>query len=83
MGKIKLFSTLSGAMMQNNEQEFVIITTNEFAAKMLVNEKNEISNILKQEYGIDKPIVIKYNKVENSSKMEKLLKESNTEYTEM
>ncbi len=81
-GKLKLFSSLSGAIIKNEEQ-FVIISNNEFAAKMLASQKAEIAELLKREYGIDKQIVIKYNKVESSSKMEKLLKDSNTEYTEM
>ena len=81
-GKLKLFSSLSGAILKNDEQ-FVIITTNEFAAKMLASEKAEISEILKSDYGIDKEVVIKYNKVSGMSKMEKLLKDSNTDYTDI
>ena len=82
LGKLKLFSAMSGAIFKN-EEEFIIISNNEFAAKMLASEKAQIAEVLKQEYGIDKQIVIKYNKVESSSKMEKILKDSNTEYTEM
>ena len=81
-GKLKLFSAMSGAIIKN-EEEFVIITTNEFAAKMLAASKAEIAEVLKSEYSIDKPVVIKYNKVSGMSKMEKLLKDSNTEYTEI
>ncbi len=83
MGKLKLFSELAGAIMKNGESQFVIITTNEFAGKRLASEKEEIKDLLKKIYSIDKEIVIKYNKVENMSKMEKLLNESGTDYTEM
>ena len=55
----------------------------QFAAKMLAASKAEIAEVLKSEYSIDKPVVIKYNKVSGMSKMEKLLKDSNTEYTEI
>ena len=81
-GKLKLFSSLSGATLKNDEQ-FIIITTNEFAAKVLATEKSEIAEILKNDYGIDKEVVIKYNKVSGMSKMEKLLKDSNTDYTDI
>lgn len=82
MGKLKLFSELSGCIMKNDDQ-FIIITTNEFAAKNLASEKEEIRGLLKKEYGIDKEVVIKYNKVENVSKMEKLLRDGGLEYTEL
>lgn len=84
-GKLKLFSTLAGANMYFTDDSFVIITNNEFAYKILCldEQKNEISNIIKEEYSIDKNLIIKFVKQTDSNKMEKTFKDNSVEYTSL
>ncbi|MDD2376086.1 MAG: DNA polymerase III subunit gamma/tau [Clostridia bacterium] len=84
-GKLKLFSTLAGATMFLSDENVVIITSNEFAYKMLSIEeqKDTIANILKSEYSIDIPVIIKLKKQVIENKLEKTLKDSSTEYTNL
>jgi DNA polymerase-3 subunit gamma/tau len=84
-GKIKLFSSLSGSDMFLNDENVLITTTNEFAYKMLTTDeqKDTFTNLLKEEYGIDKPLVIKFKKQVKENKMEKVLQDNSVEYTNL
>lgn len=84
-GKIKLFSTLAGSTMYLSDENVIIVTGNEFAYKMLVmdEQKNTISEMLKEEYNIEKPVVVKLKKQSNESKIEKILKDNSIEYTDL
>jgi DNA polymerase-3 subunit gamma/tau len=84
-GKLKLFSTLAGSNMYTNDDNVVITTNNEFAYKMLLldDQKEIILNILKDEYNIDKPLIIKLKKQIKENKIEKILKDNSVEYTNL
>jgi DNA polymerase-3 subunit gamma/tau len=84
-GNIKLFSNLAGSNMFLTDENVVIVTVNEFAYKMLALEEQKIifSNLLKSEYNIEKPLIIKLKKQVKESKMEKILKDSSVEYTNL
>ncbi len=84
-GKIKLFSNLSGSNMYINDDNVLIVTGNEFAYKTLVTDeiKNIFSSMLKEEYNIDKPLIIKLKKQVLENKMEKVLQDNSVEYTDL
>lgn len=84
-GKLKLFSTLAGSNMYLNEENVIIVTSNDFAYKMLAldEQRDTIASILKEEYNIDKPVMIKLKKQSNESKIEKVLKDNSIDYTEL
>jgi hypothetical protein len=84
-GKIKLFSTLAGSTMYLSDENAIIVTSNEFAYKMLImdEQKNIISEMLKAEYNIDKPVTVKLKKQSKESKIEQILKDNSIEYTDL
>lgn len=84
-GKIKLFSTLAGSTMYISDENVIVVTGNEFAYKMLVMDepKTIIAQMLKEEYNIDKPVLVKLKKQSKESKFEKILKDSSIEYTDL
>jgi len=84
-GKLKLFSTLAGSNMFLSDENVVIVTSNEFAYKMLSidEQRDTIASVLKSEYNIDIPVVIKLKKQVVENKLEKTLKDSSTTYTNL
>ena len=84
-GKLKLFSTLAGSNMFLSDESVVIVTSNEFAYKMLSidEQRDTIASVLKSEYNIDIPVVIKLKKQVVENKLEKTLKDSSTTYTNL
>lgn len=84
-GNIKLFSNLSGSNMFLSDENVVVVTSNEFAYKMLAidEQKDNLSNLLKEEYSIDKPLIIKLKKQVKENKMEKLFQDNSVEYTNL
>ena len=84
-GKLKLFSALAGSNMFLSNENVIIVTNNEFAYKMLSidEQRDAIANILKLEYNIDIPVMIKLKKQVIENKLEKTLKDSSTEYTNL
>ncbi|MDD4376461.1 MAG: hypothetical protein PHR25_06785, partial [Clostridia bacterium] len=84
-GKIKAYSTLAGSNMYLTDENAIIITKNEYSYKIISadEQKETIAQMLNEEYGINKPLIIKLKKQANETKFEKLLKDSNTEYTKL
>jgi len=84
-GKLKLFSTLAGSNMYLSDENVIVVTSNEFAYKMLTidEQKETMASILKEQYKIDLPITIKLKKQVKENKLEKMLKDSSTEYTNL
>ena len=85
IGKVRLFGIMSSCKYRLTETEFLLGTDNDFAYKILNegNEIKEIEDILKSKFSITVPVKIKYLKKDNSSKLEKILKENNFEYTDL
>lgn len=84
-GKIKLFSNLAGSNMFLGDENVVIVTSNEFAYKMLAidEQKDTLSNLLKEEYSIEKPLIVKLRKQVKENKMEKIFQDNSIEYTNL
>jgi len=84
-GKLKLFSTLAGSNMFLSDENVIVVTSNEFAYKMLTidEQKETMASVLKEQYKIDLPIIIKLKKQVKENKLEKMLKDNSTEYTNL
>lgn len=85
-GKIKLYSALAGAKMYVDDV-IRIITTNSFAYKLLTSDESAetIAQILYEKYSINKNIILELRTEsgEPISKIEKILKDNNIEYTKL
>lgn len=85
-GKIRLYSALAGAKIYVDDV-VRIITTNSFAYKLLTLDENAevMAQILYEKYKINKNIVLelKNENGESISKIEKILKDNNIEYTSL
>lgn len=83
-GKIKLYSALAGAKVYIDEA-VRIITTNSFGYKLLTQDENAevMAQILYEKYNVNKNIILelKTESGESISKIEKILKDNNIEYT--
>ncbi len=85
MGKLKLFSSLSSASIEVLDDKVKVYTTNSFAYKVLTLEeqRQDIAMVLNKHFGINLPVVIELKQENNVSKMEKVLKDNNIEYTDI
>lgn len=85
-GKIKLYSALASAKMYIDDV-IRIITTNSFAYKLLTSDESAeaIAQILYDKYSINKNIILELRTEsgESISKIEKILKDNNIEYTKL
>lgn len=85
-GKIKLYSALASAKMYVDDV-IRIITTNSFAYKLLTSDESAetIAQILYDKYNINKNIILELRTEtgEFISKIEKILKDNNIEYTKL
>ena len=85
-GKIKLYSALAGAKIYIDEV-VRIITTNSFGYKLLTLDENAeiMAQILYEKYNVNKNIVLELRTEsgESISKIEKVLKDNNIEYTNL
>ena len=85
-GKIKLYSALASAKIYVDEA-VRIITTNSFGYKLLTLDENAeiMAQILYEKYNINKNIILelKTESGESISKIEKILKDNNIEYTNL
>lgn len=85
-GKIKLYSALAGAKVYVDDV-VRIVTTNSFGYKLLTLDENAqvMAQILYEKYKINKNIVLelKTETGESISKIEKILKDNNIEYTNL
>lgn len=85
-GKIKLYSALASAKMYVDDV-IRIITTNSFAYKLLTSDESAetIAQILYDKYNINKNIILELRTEsgESISKIEKILKDNNIEYTKL
>ena len=85
-GKIRLYSALAGAKIYIDDV-VRIITTNSFGYKLLTLDENAevMAQILYEKYNINKNIVLelKNENGESISKIEKILKDNNIEYTKL
>lgn len=85
-GKIKLYSALASAKMYVDDV-IRIITTNSFAYKLLTSDESAeaIAQILYEKYNINKNIILELRTEsgESISKIEKILKDNNIEYTKL
>ncbi len=83
-GKIKLYSALAGAKVYIDEA-VRIITTNSFGYKLLTQDENAevMAQILYEKYNVNKNIILELRTEtgESISKIEKILKDNNIEYT--
>ena len=84
-GKLKLYSSLAGAKMYMNDNALVIVTDNSFAYSILVANENieELKGIYQSMYGNAKNVIIRLQELnqDHTSKMEKILKEKDINYT--
>lgn len=84
-GKLKLYSSLAGSKIYTNETALVIITNNSFAYSILVLPESikDLKEVYVENYSDNKNIVIRLKEVErdNSSKIEKVFKENDVNYT--
>ncbi|MEG1141324.1 MAG: DNA polymerase III subunit gamma/tau [Clostridia bacterium] len=80
-GKLKTYSALAGSNMYIDDV-VTVITNNEFAYKMLVTDeqKTVLSDILKNDFNIDLEVNVIFELKDNTSVIEKHLKENNIEY---
>ena len=85
-GKIKLYSALAGAKVYVDDV-VRIITTNSFGYKLLTLDENAevMAQILYEKYKINKNIILelKTESGESVSKIEKIFKDNNIEYTKL
>lgn len=85
-GKIRLYSALAGAKIYIDDV-VRIITTNSFGYKLLTLDENAeiMAQILYEKYNVNKNIVLelKNEKGDSISKIEKVLKDNNIEYTNL
>lgn len=85
-GKIKLYSALAGAKIYIDEA-VRIITTNSFGYKLLTLDENAevMAQILYEKYNVNKNIILELRTEsgESISKIEKILKDNNIEYTNL
>lgn len=83
-GKIKLYSALAGAKVYIDEA-VRIITTNSFGYKLLTQDESAevMAQILYEKYNVNKNIILELRTEtgESISKIEKILKDNNIEYT--
>ena len=85
-GKIRLYSALAGAKIYIDDV-VRIITTNSFGYKLLTLDENAevMAQILYEKYNVNKNILLelKNEKGDSISKIEKVLKDNNIEYTNL
>ena len=85
-GKIRLYSALAGAKIYIDDV-VRIITTNSFGYKLLTMDENAevMAQILYEKYNVNKNILLelKNEKGDSISKIEKVLKDNNIEYTNL
>lgn len=85
-GKIKLYSALAGAKIYVDDV-VRIITTNSFGYKLLTLDENTqvMAQLLYEKYKINKNIILelKTESGESISKIEKIFKDNNIEYTKL
>ena len=85
-GKIRLYSALAGAKIYIDDV-VRIITTNSFGYKLLTLDENAevMAQILYEKYNVNKNILLelKNEKGDPISKIEKVLKDNNIEYTNL
>ena len=86
-GKLKLYSALASANIYISEEGIYIITENNFAYSILKLQESidALASMFSSNYGLNKNIIVrlKESNVDNSSKVETLLKEKNVNYTEI
>ncbi len=85
-GKIKIYSALAGAKVYVDDV-VRIITKNNFAYNILKSDESidVIAQVLSEKYNINKNIILelKGDNEESISKIEKVLKDNNVEYTKL
>ena len=84
-GKLKIYSSLAGANMYVDQKSLIIVTNNSFAYSVLITQDSieTLKNIYSENYNDEKNIVVRLQeeKKDNSTKIEKVFKENEVNYT--